>query len=85
MSDSVNEVIESRGTSNYKDIMRIQGEIISSLESGNKEIDVARKAYFNLVAHKLARLACGHGSDEDNLLDIAGYSELERRALNGEI
>lgn len=78
MSDAVKEVIADRGSSNYSYIMRTQGEIVRLLiEGGN--ISPEREAYFNLVAHKLARLACGHGSDVDNLLDIAGYSELERQ------
>ena len=77
-SRTVEGLINERGGgSGYRDIMRTTGELQGVFK--DQDITSERRAYLNIICHKMARLIHGYGDDEDNILDIAGYSELERR------
>lgn len=75
--NEVDTLIESRGADKYADVMRDHGYMLEMLK--RKDLSHERKAYLSMVFHKLARLLNSYGNENDNLLDIAGYSELERR------
>lgn len=76
----VNQLIESRGGGHdYPTVMKDHGYMLEMLK--HKDLSYERKAYLSMIFHKLARLMNGYGDDADNLLDIAGYSELERRGI----
>lgn len=78
---TVEKLIEERGGgAGYAAIMKTTGDLQSVFKGQN--ITSERRAYLNILCHKMARLIHGYGDDDDNLLDIAGYSELERRNDN---
>lgn len=75
---TVERLIEERGGGeSYTAIMKTTGDLQNVFK--DKDLTSERRAYLNILCHKMARLIHGYGDDDDNLLDIAGYSELERR------
>lgn len=77
-------LIENRGGGGqYEEVMTCHAQIMKSFK--DKHISDVRLATMSMIAHKIARLVCGYGDDDDNLKDIAGYAELERKTLKGEL
>lgn len=77
-------LIENRGGGGqYEEVMTCHAQIMKSFK--DKHISDIRLATMSMIAHKMARLVCGYGDDEDNLKDIAGYAELERMTLKGDL
>lgn len=76
---TVQEVIRNRGSEKYSDVMHTHGQMLKAID--HHKISAQRFAYISMVLHKVARLANGYGDDSDNLLDVSGYSELEREDL----
>lgn len=77
-------LIENRGGGGqYEEVMTCHAHIMKSFK--DKPISDVRLATMSMIAHKMARLACGYGDDDDNLKDIAGYAELERITLKGDL
>lgn len=77
-------LIENRGGGGqYEEVMTCHAQIMKSFK--DKPISDVRLATMSMIAHKMARLVCGYGDDDDNLKDIAGYAELERKTLKGEL
>lgn len=76
-------LIENRGGGGqYEEVMTCHSQIMKSFK--DKPISDVRLATMSMIAHKMARLVCGYGDDDDNLKDIAGYAELERMTLKGD-
>ena len=76
-------LIENRGGGcQYEEVMTCHAQIMKSFK--DKPISDVRLATMSMIAHKMARLVCGYGDDDDNLKDIAGYAELERMTLKGD-
>lgn len=77
-------LIENRGgVCKYEEVMTCHAQIMKSFK--DKHISDVRLATMSMIAHKIARLVCGYGDDDDNLKDIAGYAELERMTLKGNL
>lgn len=79
-ASALGAILTSRGSDKYEEVMNLHGLLLNNLTKASNKADTLSPqnlAYFAMISHKLARLACGYGDNIDNLLDIAGYSQLQ--------